>query len=1174
MQINSANTPLDLDARRRAVDPTGSFVVSAPAGSGKTGLLTLRVLNLLAVVNKPEEILCITFTRKAAQEMRERIFSSLLKAEETLQCNRDLSQMDAYERELIEAAIAALKNNNQKSWNLLQTQSRLTISTIDGFCKTLCNQLPISSGLGSNSGLVDTPTIEYAACVKAWLDDALSKDSPALTKLMQHLGGDLDRLSELLTKLLAVRDQWLPLIYQGLIHQNEQSISILKKQFEDTLQAWIEHAIDKVQIYFQPYETELFELFRYIKSNLEQEQPALEALFQTDAFILNGTKAAAFWRAMAELFLTKAKDASFRKKVDKRLGFPAGTNKKEKIAAKAKKELFFEIVSAIAESGLDIEQLAELRNLPEPEYQHKQWAALDALFHILPHLSAYLRLRFIEISSTDFVELSLAAVNALNADSGNLDLLQRLDYRIQHILIDEFQDTSQIQLELLQALTAEWRDGDGRSLFLVGDGMQSCYAFRNAKVGIFLNMRQHGLANISSQALDLNLNFRSTQTIIHWINKHFSPAFPADNDADYGAVAYTPSHAFKASTNDSYVRCLSFEYSQSEEHDAEQAADQEADFICEEISRLKAENDQKSIAILVKSRSHVRTLIKKLAEHKIDYQAVEIDALASRQYVRDIYCLAQIFTQPTEKLYWLACLRSPFCGLSHADLWHIFRRDTDARKTMSAMELIVLALEESELSSDGRARLLRFFKTYKHYASFLGRRSLAEQIELAWMELGGPEQVQDSAELDDINRFLALMSECTRYGQLDWESFDNKLEKLFANPVTKTASPVQIMTMHKSKGLEFDTVFLPQLHKSPPGESTELLYWLERADLGSPQFILSPMTARNEKEKDGLTQFISAQQKRKLELEQTRLFYVACTRAKARLYLSAVFKRDPDSGELKAPGKQSLLHKIWPTVAEQFTTPATREKFQRALKAATEKPSIKAMPLSWQSSIKKLNRNLQQPEIEGQSLDNAGLDIYNEFEPSSVSAEAGTLFHKILQNLVESQLVPSHFNAGKAKANYRNLLRQKGFTEADQAHYAQAFSDCVSKLLQNETAGWLLNHRHRASACELELAEVCQGRARHHVIDRTFIDGDTRWVIDYKTSEPRQEQAWQEFEQAQIKEYSPQLARYRDLLMQLDQDLDDAQRPVKIRTALYFPFAQRLSIVPELERCYADLNPS
>jgi hypothetical protein len=137
-------------------------------------------------------------------------------------------------------------------------------------------------------------------------------------------------------------------------------------------------------------------------------------------------------------------------------------------------------------------------------------------------------------------EVAGAARQALTQDSSPTPLAERLGTRIRHILVDEFQDTSRDQYDLLLTLTQDWSEGDGRTLFLVGDPMQSIYGFRNAEVGRFSTVRGAGLGAIRLQPLELRRNFRSAPALVHWCNEVFARVFPDVDDVRRSAVRILP----------------------------------------------------------------------------------------------------------------------------------------------------------------------------------------------------------------------------------------------------------------------------------------------------------------------------------------------------------------------------------------------------------------------------------------------------------------------------------------------------------------------------------------------------------------------------------------------------------------------------------------------------------
>ena len=164
---------------------------------------------------------------------------------------------------------------------------------------------------------------------------------------------------------------------------------------------------------------------------------------------------------------------------------------------------------------------------------------MQSAVSVLTLAVAELQLVFRERGRVDFAELSIRASDALGQVDQPEDLALALGASIRHFLVDEFQDTSYTQFELIKKLTNGWDPGDGRTLFLVGDPMQSIYRFRQADVSLFLKARREGIGAIQFEPLTLSVNFRSLPGIVEWVNRTFELILPASDDIDSGAVAYS-----------------------------------------------------------------------------------------------------------------------------------------------------------------------------------------------------------------------------------------------------------------------------------------------------------------------------------------------------------------------------------------------------------------------------------------------------------------------------------------------------------------------------------------------------------------------------------------------------------------------------------------------------------
>src|SRR5690606_2215344 len=197
---------------------------------------------------------------------------------------------------------------------------------------------------------------------------------------------------------------------------------------------------------------------------------------------------------------------------------------------------FIEELKALPEAEA---ALANLRLLPDVRHEDETWQIIAALGQLLKIAVAQLWLVFQSYGEVDFVEVAQRALKALEDESGNpTDLALKLDYRIQHLLVDEFQDTSPTQVKLLQRLTRGWEPGDGRTLFAVGDPMQSIYRFRKANVGLFLRVAEEGIGDLSLTKLRLWRNNRSCAPVIDWINRTFAGVFPRFDNELQGGISY------------------------------------------------------------------------------------------------------------------------------------------------------------------------------------------------------------------------------------------------------------------------------------------------------------------------------------------------------------------------------------------------------------------------------------------------------------------------------------------------------------------------------------------------------------------------------------------------------------------------------------------------------------
>ncbi|PUA29492.1 MAG: DNA helicase UvrD [Cellvibrio sp. 79] len=1170
------NQPVDQQVRFDALNPHKSFAVSAPAGSGKTGLLTQRVLTLLAYCEQPEEILAITFTRKAAGEMQDRIIHALWQAAEQPQ------PQDPHAVRTWQLAQKVLERDRELHWNLLQSPQRLRVQTIDSLCRSITKQLPLASGIGAQPDTLEDANHAYRLAVRE-LFKLLEQDSPFredLTRLLRHMDNNLGAVENLLTSLLAKREQWLGVLLQA---RHEDA----RRYLENVLQLVIREHLELVDEALQLHSSEISSIADSAATNLQQESERknrIHELLGLSGLPATEPDAVPEWLAIADLLLTNS--GTYRARLTKAEGFPAGKENADL------KNRFSDLIAAINDTSPDAEQLLqEIRSLPAPRYAEHQWQLLDSLTNILPILAAQLTLVFKQLSATDYTAISQAALIALGDEDSPSDLALQLDYRIRHILVDEFQDTASPQLELLRKLTNGWQAGDGRTLFIVGDGMQSCYGFRNANVGLFLDARQQGIGSVTLDALDLRVNFRSQAGVVNWVNAIFQHAFPAQDDISRGAVSYSPSVAFKPALNpELHGDAVQFHISNysSEKNDddddehfyrhsnpRQDAQWQEAEKVVALVQQARNKNPDGTIAILVRTRTHLQKILPALSAAGLSYQATEIDRLASRMAIMDLLSLTRALLNPADRIAWLALLRAPWCGLDNYDLHRISTaplNELNPRIHETAFGAIWPQLQHyahiSGISNAGQKILARIVPLLQQTLAARYRKPLRQWIEGIWLALGGPATLLDENDSNNIQSFFALLDKHQQGGSIgDWQTFHQAIERLFAAPRSDADARLQVMTIHKSKGLEFDTVIIPGLDRSARKDDKQLLLWQERINHNSEKQLLLGSLAPTGKEEDGLYTFMRREQEKQQAFESTRLLYVGCTRAIKQLHLIACINSKEE--ELQTPAKNSLLHSIWPLVKEQATLITNSKTITSTITEGRDsfhaaQPGLQhilRLPPQWQLPVLQevtLLKNYRGHEYSVDANEDFPEDLQRnplnlpelETTTARLARHTGTVIHSALQTLVENKLVTinecvhAETFINQQKPFWKIQLQQLGWNGEYLNHALQKTAAVITNTLTSEIGRWLLNSDHAQSASELSLMQSDQQDVKESIIDRTFIADGIRWIVDYKSSEPEAGQRMEDFFARELEIYQGQLRRYKKLIA--------VTETLPIKTALYW----------------------
>ncbi|MFL2546682.1 MAG: UvrD-helicase domain-containing protein, partial [Candidatus Rariloculaceae bacterium] len=697
----------DQTARDTALETTRSFIVQAPAGSGKTELLIQRYLALLANVETPEQIVAITFTRKAAAEMRARALRALRAAEEELPVD------EPHQQRTRDLALGVLSRGQQLDWHLIAQPQRLRIDTLDALNAWLAQQLPVLAGGVSGATVVERADELYAVATRRVLEELGTSDEIGgrLQALLERLDNRVGRLESLLAELLPRREQWLPYLVSG-------SDEELRTGLEHALDCLVSEELERVAAKIPPASIpKVIAVLRHAAGFATDESFATVPSDWPESLDSLPTSTAQLdsWQALADLLLIKS--CKWRTQLPAKLGF--GVDHPDE------RNRLIDLIAALQpENGL-LEELHGLRSLPNARYEETQWQVLADLRVVLLRLAGMLRVVFAERNCVDFAEVAAAAEQALGAIDQPSELLLALDYRIQHILVDEFQDTSHSQSRLLELLTAGWQPGDGRTLFLVGDPMQSIYRFRNADMSLFLKVKAHGVGDIRCESLTLSRNFRSRPAVIDWVNRIFPSIFPDEDDMSAGAARFYPCESVKDSAENSQVR---FHALTSDNPQVE------VEKVIELLTEERESHPRDSVAILVKSRSHLAGLHDQLRARRIDAHAVELEPPSEREAVQDLLGLTRALLHPADRIAWLAVLRAPWCGLTWADLNALVEQDPNR----SVWDLMNSPERTASLSEDGRVRLENCRHALQGAAECRAQQPLSRWVERTWVTLGGP----------------------------------------------------------------------------------------------------------------------------------------------------------------------------------------------------------------------------------------------------------------------------------------------------------------------------------------------------------------------------------------------------------------------------------------------------
>ncbi len=900
-QPPSPNALRTTKSQRKALNIERHICVTAGAGSGKTRVLVERYLGILRKTDaKPNEIVAITFTDKAAAEMKKRITDRLAE---------DESGDAQWHREIAEQISAA------------------PISTIHAFCSRILREFPFQAGVPANFGILHG--IDQKLLLQTTVQDELKEiatnaadaDRGELTRLLRCYGSR-KQLEKLLSKMVEERE--LVERLKSEVYADRSNAEIRgtwgvedKPDVEEWLRC-LNTVLKGAKGKNAPAVQELTE-------QLEQENQAAE---KRDSVILD------ILSQIAPLIRTKS--GTFAKKFF--LGLGVETNGIES----------------------EIEFLMSASETLKDMLSDDNGFLIDTTRHVL-HLytrieTAYRRAKLAQ-GQLDYTDLQLKLRDLLRNSS---EIRDRLRERYRYFMVDEYQDTNPLQAELVMLLTD---DLTRANLFIVGDAKQGIYGFRGADIRVFDQTREK-IAAMQGESIRMEENFRSLRHVVAFVNLFFHNLMGDGSESDFEVayerlVQGRPAPAEKSLANNrNYVTRdidnvdvglrretlmnqppSSNALRTTEEIEiilgqkGDEAVD-ENELIAKRVTSLMAEGFQVwdkddevlrpirygDIAILIRSRTHLPDIENALLKAKVPYLTTGGIGFYQRQEIYDMWNYLHILDTPEEGDVSLAAvLRAPFFGISDAELYEIARQPGDNFWQKAEARLRITAEEDAGIDSTEMQDLTKSSRPAK--ATY----SPSQQLNNALRTI---KRQRELAKRIPVNQLLLTIVNDTgmigtlatgRQGPQRWANYQKLLE-LARNfqkeddkptltgfieflrvlideepregqaPVQLGDKAVNIMTIHAAKGLEFPVVILPGLARAPQGDREPFID--EELGIG-----FSPRNPDKDyaKTEPSIVAVMKNRARAKAESEKKRLFYVGATRARDRLILA---------GSLEATGKQ------------------------------------------------------------------------------------------------------------------------------------------------------------------------------------------------------------------------------------------------------------------------------